>query len=63
MKDRLTRTRETEARLAAKRRRWMVRGAFVLAGMTLGYVCSELPASVQFFCHLTAKAFTLLGGP
>lgn len=62
MNDRLTKTREAEIRLAQRRRRWLIRSSFVLVGIGLGYACSSVPASWQFFCHLTAKVFALLGG-
>ena len=62
MTDRLTRTREAEARLAARRRRWLIRTGTILAGIGLGYLCPSFPESLQAFCHLFAKALSLFGG-
>lgn len=62
MTDRLTRVREAEARLAARRRRWLIRISCVLGGIGLGYLCPSMPPSVQALCHLFAKALSLFGG-
>lgn len=62
MTDRLTKTREAEARRAKVRRRWLIRSGALLFGVLAGYICPMIPERYQFWCHFAAKIVTLVGG-
>jgi|CXWL01.1.fsa_nt_gi hypothetical protein len=53
---------EAEARLARRRKKWLIRAGVAISGIGLGYLCPSFPESLQAFCHLFAKALSLLGG-
>jgi hypothetical protein len=62
MTDRLTRTREAEARRARLRRRWLIRSSAAAFGILAGYLCPMLPEAYQFWCHFSARVVALFVG-
>lgn len=57
-----TKKTEAEARLATRRRRWLIRSSAVCFGILAGYLCPMLPETYQFWCHFSAKVVSLFVG-
>jgi len=52
---------EREARLKARRRRWLIRSIVAATGLAAGYLCGLLPEDSRALCHLAAKIFSIFG--